>query len=741
MRQFFWVVIGFVCILQLSAEAQRPKLGLTLSGGGAKGLAHIGILQAIDSAGLQVDLLTGTSMGSVVGALYAIGYTGNQIDSIARKIDWNVIFSPVPDVDRIAVDKKKDNEEQIFELKLDGLKFQPITGVLESQELWILLSELLMPAYHIKDFDSLRIPFRCVATDVLTGDAVIHKGGNLVYAVRSSMAIPSIFTAVSMDDRLLIDGGVVRNFPARDARDMGADLLIGVNVSASYLPAEQMNSAINILYQTAFLRSSEDFKDEMALCDQYIDVDVSRFTAGSFNEADSILAIGKAVGDSYYPYFKRLADSLNAMEQALSRLPLDPLQTQILVRGITIDGLENTTRTAFLERLGLTANVSYSPEQISNAVREVYATRLYKAITFDLQPNAAGGATIHFRVQEYPTGGLNVGFHYNSFSNIALMLNYRIVNLLTDKSETSARLAVGDNSHLRLRQEQYLGRRLNHKLSLSMQFDRVFLPEFVNYSQRQLFKEQMVNFSLQYDRLIRKNSMTGIGIRYTIASWRPRLLIAENVFIDNRYSTAFFHLVRHDLKTMNYPSSGAYTRLRVEYVFNQQPNIEINGPEGGRIALDASPLNDYFRTDWRIETYTPLSDRLTWLLHSMGGINFTTTDALFNFYNVGGQFDLFRNQIIFPGFREFELQGNGIGVVQAGLQRQLSNRLFFITRFSGGVIGLNQLDLDFGDDLSFFWGTSAAFGFRSPIGPVDASLNYNLTNNTWIGQLNLGWWF
>ena len=731
----------FALFAQLTAEAQRPKLGLTLSGGGAKGLAHIGILQAIDSAGLQVDLVTGTSMGSVVGALYSIGYTGNQIDSITRKIDWNVIFSPVPDGERIPVDKKKDNEEQIFELKLKGLQLQPITGVLESQELWILLSELLMPAYHIKDFDSLHIPFRCVATDVLTGDAVIHSGGNLVYAVRSSMAIPSIFTAVNMDDRLLIDGGVVRNFPARDAREMGADILIGVNVSASYLPPDQMNSAINILYQTAFLRSSEDFEAEMALCDQYIDVDVSRFTAGSFNASDSILAIGKAAGDQYYPYFKHLADSLNAIEMARKRLPLNPLNTQILVRGITIEGLVNTTRTAFLERLGLVANMRYSPDEISNAVREVYATRLFKSITFDLQPNPAGGAAIHFRVQEYPTGGLNVGFHYNSFSNIALILNYRIVNLLTDKSETSARLAIGDNSHLRLRQEQYLGRRLNHKLSLSMQLDRVFLPEFVNYSQRQLFKEQMVNFSIQYDRLIRKNSMTGIGIRHTIASWRPRLLIDENVSIDNRYNTAYIHLIRHNLKTLNYPSRGAYTRLRVEYVFNQQPNIEISGPEGAIIAQDASPLNAYFRTDWRIETYTPLSDRLTWLLHSMGGINFTTTDALFNFWNVGGQFDLFRNQIVFPGFREFELQGNGIGVVQAGLQRQLSNRLFFVTRFSGGVIGLNQLDLTFGESLSFFWGTSAAFGFRSPIGPVDASLNYNVTNNTWIGQLNLGWWF
>lgn len=113
-RLFLRFLVGFVLAFQVTAEAQRPQLGLTLSGGGAKGLAHIGILQAIDSAGLQVDLITGTSMGSVVGALYAIGYTGNQIDSVARKIDWNVIFSPVPDVDRIAVDKKKTTRSKFL---------------------------------------------------------------------------------------------------------------------------------------------------------------------------------------------------------------------------------------------------------------------------------------------------------------------------------------------------------------------------------------------------------------------------------------------------------------------------------------------------------------------------------------------------------------------------------------------------------------------------------------------------
>lgn len=488
MCRYFLILLLCAISFCHQADAQRPKVGLALSGGGAKGLAHIGVLQAIDSAGLPIDFISGTSMGGVVGALYATGYSGKAIDSIARAVDWNVIFSTTPDMNRIPVDKKKENEEQAFEIRMKNRKVQIPSGMLESQELWLLLSELLMPAYAVKDFDQLSIPFRCVATDVLTGDAVVHAGGNLVYAVRSGMAIPSIFTAIDFEGMKLIDGGVVRNFPVKDVRNMGAELIIGCNVSAASLPADQMNSAINILYQTAFLRSSEDFKEEVKLLDMFIDIDLQHFSAGSFFSSDSILVIGKAAGDLYYPYFKRLADSLNAIKKMPFEANRLPAKEKILIRGMTIVGLETTTKTAFFERLGLRANLAYTPSEISEAIREVFAMRLYKSITYELIPNAEGGASIVFKVQEHPPVGISGGFHYNTFSNIALLANYRVANLLTDKSESTVRLALGDNSHLMLRQEHYLGRRLNHKITAAVRLDRVFFPEFVAYTQRQLYR-------------------------------------------------------------------------------------------------------------------------------------------------------------------------------------------------------------------------------------------------------------
>ncbi len=209
----------------------RPKIGLVLSGGGAKGLAHIGILKAIDSAGLKIDFITGTSMGSILGGLYAIGYSADSIEKIARGIDWDLLLSNQSSMRSMITDEKSEYGKYDVELPWVNQWFRFSTGVIEGQELWLKFSELFRPVYGINDFSKFSIPFKCLATDISTGEAVELDTGDIVTAVRASMAIPTIFTAVEDNGRKLVDGGVVRNFPVRDVRDMGADIVIGSNVS------------------------------------------------------------------------------------------------------------------------------------------------------------------------------------------------------------------------------------------------------------------------------------------------------------------------------------------------------------------------------------------------------------------------------------------------------------------------------------------------------------------------------
>src|SRR6478736_1383895 len=261
------LIILFIALsLKVSAQTPSAKIGLTLSGGGAKGIAHIGILQAIDSAGLNIDYITGTSMGSIMGALYATGYSGNELEKIARDLDWDNLFSGKPLMENVNIDEKSEFDQYAVEVPFEKGKLKIGTGLIEGQEIWLKFQELFLPVYNIKDFSKFSIPFVCIATDLSTGKAVILDRGEIVTALRASMAIPSVFTAIDYNGTKLIDGGVVKNFPVENVIAMGANYSIGVNLSQGLLKADKLTSPVDILMQVSLYKDADDFHREKKLC-------------------------------------------------------------------------------------------------------------------------------------------------------------------------------------------------------------------------------------------------------------------------------------------------------------------------------------------------------------------------------------------------------------------------------------------------------------------------------------------
>jgi NTE family protein len=255
---------GFIFLLVtlggFTQELPISGFGLTLSGGGAKGLAHVGVLKALDSAGIQIDYVTGTSMGSIVGGLYAIGYSGKEIEKIARGLNWNEILSNRVSLRSIAIEEKADYNNFTIEVPFEDGFFTIPSGAIESQELWLQLSELFFPVYAIKDFNQFERAFRAIAADVETGEVVSLDHGEIINALRASMAIPAVFTAVEIEGRKLVDGGVVRNFPVSEAKDMGAGYVFASNVSQGLMAKEYLTNPLQILMQIIFFKESEDYE-------------------------------------------------------------------------------------------------------------------------------------------------------------------------------------------------------------------------------------------------------------------------------------------------------------------------------------------------------------------------------------------------------------------------------------------------------------------------------------------------
>lgn len=493
----------------------RPKIGLTLSGGGAKGLAHIGILQALDSAGLKVDFITGTSMGSIMGAMYAAGYSGDSIEKIARTLDWNLLFSTSPQLKAITIEEKKEYDKYAIEIPFVDGKIKIGKGIIEGQELWLKMSEVFQPVYDITDFSKLSIPFNCIGTDLETGNAVVMDHGNIVTAIRASMAIPSVFTPVKYDNHLLVDGGVVNNFPVLDVKKMGADYVIGVNLSSGLAKADELESALDILLQIGFFKDAESFEKHKAQCDLLITPDMKGYTTGGFADSDSILQIGINEGKKYYPMFKKMADSLSVLygdaHFEKNRLPV---KNDIRISKFSVTGLQSTKELFFLGLLGLKEGQNYSTAQISESIRRVFGSRYFKMIKYDFLPDGNGGTEMRFNVEENPLTVVKFALNYNTFTNLALKFNITSRDFFLKESRALLSLNVSENPRLYGEYFKYVNKKRSARVVADIYYEAVDYPIYVDFSLSQTLRSIYSAYDLQLQRNINRSSYFGIGQQY-----------------------------------------------------------------------------------------------------------------------------------------------------------------------------------------------------------------------------------
>ena len=284
---------SYISIWSQEHKNNDQKIGLVLSGGGAKGLAHIGVLKTLDSLGIRVDQIGGTSMGAVIGSLYASGYSGAQLDSIFRSINFeDLINDNVPRAAKTFYEKEQA-EKYAVTLPFDDFKINLPSAISKGQNVFNLLSKLTIIHSDISDFNSLPIPFFCMATDVESGQSIILDKGNLAQAVRASGALPSLFQPVYINDKMLIDGGVKNNYPIEELKAKGVDVIIGVDVQDDLLSKVELKSAPDILLQINNYRTIEDMKYKSKLTDIYIRPNIKDFNVVSFSEGQQIIKNGE----------------------------------------------------------------------------------------------------------------------------------------------------------------------------------------------------------------------------------------------------------------------------------------------------------------------------------------------------------------------------------------------------------------------------------------------------------------
>ena len=734
---FFFCFFSVSLFSQQDSSAHRPRIGLTLSGGGAKGLAHIGILKAIDSAGLKIDYITGTSMGSIIGALYAVGYSGKDIENISSHIDWDLMLSNHSSLRVIGMEEKSEYDRYIVELPWVNHWFHLRTGVLEGQELWLKFAELFYPYYNIKDFSKFSIPFKCIATDVSTGEAVVLDSGEIVSAIRASMAIPSLFTAVDYNGKKLVDGGVIRNFPVRDVKEMGADIVIGSNVASGLLATDKVKNAIQVLLQVAFFREAEDTRTEVPLCNIYVPQPLEKFSMAGFSDADEILQAGLEEGRKLYPQLKKLADSLDQL-YGPQHVEKDRLAAGFAVKvsGYEVRGLKKTTTDYFVHKMDLLTNHYYNAQGLSNMVRRAFGTRYYDKITYALEPQPDSSVRIIFDATENPVTFAKIGLNYNSFSGISAILNLTTRDFFTPNSRSLVTVNIGENFRVRAEHLQFFSRTSNFHFNIGTQFDHFNISTYDNYQQAGLYGQGYLRVDGRVGYSAASSLSLGIGTRFELTNTSPSINSTVNFKGQNSFFTNYFFIRHNTLDRAVYPKRGIRIDAEAGWVYSQNPEVtfQSNGRNVDSLDVGSSP---YGRAVFSVDTYSPLSHRSTLLIHAFTGVNFDYSNNIMNEFSIGGLTEQFHNQVTFSGLREGTFYSPSTAELRLGLRYQLFNNTFLIGR-------VNTLFNNFISTSSFFKnpdflsGYSLTLAYNFVLGPLELSAMYCDQSRKVLGYVNIG---
>jgi NTE family protein len=337
---------------------KKPKIGLVLSGGGAKGFAHIGVLKVIEAAGVKIDYIGGTSMGAVIGGLYASGYSATQIDSIFRTINFdNLLKDFTPRTSKNFYEKRND-ELYAFVLPFNKFKIGIPEALSKGMYNYNLLSSFTKSVRHVRDFNQLKIPFLCIATNIETGDQVIIDKGNLAHAMIASSAFPTLFSPVEMNGMLLVDGGVTNNYPIEEVRKMGADIIIGVDVQDGLLGRNELKEATKILSQVTALQSIEKMKLNIINTDIYIKPDIKEYGLISFDKGLNIIKKGEEASFAVYDQLKKYGN------QEYKPTHIKKTADSLDIANIEINPLKNYTRSYVIGKLGFKGGTKISYDDL-----------------------------------------------------------------------------------------------------------------------------------------------------------------------------------------------------------------------------------------------------------------------------------------------------------------------------------------------------------------------------------------
>ena len=562
MKKIALLFIVFTSLAVFSQEQKRPKIGLVLSGGGAKGFAHIGVLKVLEEAGVKIDYIGGTSMGAVIGGLYASGYNASQIDSIFQSTDFNELLNDfIPRSSKNFYERRND---ELYALVLPFNKFK--IGIPEALSKGMynynLLSRITRNVRHIKDFNQLPIPFICIGTNIETGEEVLLNKGNLAQAMIASSAFPSLFSPVEIDGKILVDGGVVNNYPIEEVRKLGADIIIGVDVQNDLYDRTQLKDATKILVQITNLQSIERMKKNVINTDIYIKPDVTQYGVISFDKGNEIVRKGEEATFAVYEQIKSIVDESNPYRKPKLELQSDSIK----IRAINSNELDNYTKEYVIGKLRFKPGTKTGYDDLLRGINNINATKNFSSISYSLEANNQD-VDLNISLKENPTKTyLKFGLHYDNLFKSGVLVNLTRKKTLFKNDIASLDFILGDNFRYNL--DYYIENGFNLSFGFKShynQFNRNVAKEIssttFNNPDIKSINVDFADFTNQayFQSLYVQKFLIGGGVELKFLKIKSETLANVDPIIDNSNYLSLFGYMKFDSFDNKYfPKKGWY---------------------------------------------------------------------------------------------------------------------------------------------------------------------------------------
>jgi NTE family protein len=739
---------------RMMAQENKPKVALVLSGGGAKGIAHIPLLQTLDSLGIVPDIIIGTSMGSVVGGLYAVGYSGDTIATIAHNADWAKLLGGDISLQDVTMEEKSEFKTYLADFDVVEGKPKVSSGLIKDQKLREFIASLTYPVYNVTDFDKLPTPYRAMTTDIVNGREVLLDSGHLGAAMRASMSIPGVFQPVPYGNTLLVDGGVLNNFPVNIAKEMGYDIIIGSDVGGGMQTKDKLNSIPALLFQAGMLTSNLKNPENRALCDILIDhMPNITYSTGDFEKSDEIYEQGKLGVASGRDQLVALANSLKNYRQRSHKVP--DIKDEFLLDSIIYDNISEANLDLIKARADFREKNTYTSQELIDGVGRAMGTNLFKQINYS---GEIIGDDLVLRLDgtEHAPHQLKGSLHYDSYRNVGIILNYTGRNVIGKASRFLVSLDVAVQPRFRVQYQKQFG------VEKDWWWRSEVLGEFLNQKfflfgkEAEDMKSRYVGFDNQLNRNLKsRHSYAGIDLIYEYNNLVPKIdpEVNNNILDLKRYVFQNFQIGAHylysNMDRVYFPLKGTYFKASINRSLLSE--VDLQYFENDTLNVKGS-VNGFTKLGLDFEKRFDFNKSITGILGTNVGFTFedglTEGELSFTDYGYAAKYTLGgilvaprRDSKVFAGLHEDELFVTQFMRVSLGLQINPLSKLYVTPHVdiaSIGYEGFNDYienafspsgNWTYEYETSALVSAGATFAYHSFLGPV----NFDVS---WVNDIN-----